>query len=250
LIKFCSYYFDENNLNFCTISNYEGSKLSDIIEENSKINNRMEYGEVIMFFAQLVLAVEYLHVRNIFHSFINISEIYITDAKTLKLGGFYFCEKLSSYNDIGKIDRILYYDCPEYPNIGFRYDIWCMGCVFYDTSQSSLTNGKISQYSDLSKTFTNDDDDNVYHMSTVNNNSNLTDVMAMDSDSNTETIISSSNIVTRSKRVIKLAKEFRTFKSFFRSLTNADPTRRPKISDIFESSELMNHELKVAVEQM
>ena len=166
------------------------------------------------------------------------------------MGGFYFCEKLSSYNDTGKIDRILYYDCPEYPNIGFRYDIWCMGCVFYDISQSSLTNGKISQYSDLSKTFTNDDNNNnnVYHMSTMNND--LNDVMAIDSDSNTETIISSSNIVTRSKRVIKLAKEFRTFKSFFRSLTNADPIKRPKISDIFNSSELMNHELKVAVEQM
>ena len=55
------------------------------------------------------------------------------------------------------------------PDGAFRYDIWCMGCVFYDISQSSLTNGKISQYSDLSKTFTNDYD-NVHHLSTINSN--------------------------------------------------------------------------------
>ena len=50
--------------------------------------------------------------------------IYI-QKKKLKLGGFFFCEKLNSPNDISKQpNRIIGYDAPELPNIGIKYDIW------------------------------------------------------------------------------------------------------------------------------
>ena len=53
----------------------------------------------------------------------NFRELYVSN-KRLKLGGFYFCELLTRENDIGTADRIIPYPCPEYPDIGFKYDIW------------------------------------------------------------------------------------------------------------------------------
>lgn len=65
------------------------------------------------------------------------SEIYVKGRK-LKLGGFYFCEERpfcepNSDNRYFRIDRVLYYECPEAESeIDFKYDVWSIGCVLYE----------------------------------------------------------------------------------------------------------------------
>jgi serine/threonine protein kinase len=45
--------------------------LNKILEEQTKLGDQLEYGDISCFFAQLLLAVDFLHAKNIFHSFIN-----------------------------------------------------------------------------------------------------------------------------------------------------------------------------------
>lgn len=49
----------------------KGERLSVILMEQTLMKAQMDYGTVSSYFAQLVLAVQYLHGKNIFHSNIN-----------------------------------------------------------------------------------------------------------------------------------------------------------------------------------
>ncbi len=96
-----------------------------------------------------MIAINFLHSKNILHSFIKIrfiknfnmfflktfykyifilflkSEIFIINNE-LKLGGFYFSEKLKSQNDLRRrdtMDMLIDSDCPD-KEIGLKYDVW------------------------------------------------------------------------------------------------------------------------------
>lgn len=71
LVKLISYSYDDIDASICTISEYDGEKLSEIINQQLIIQAPFDYGLVGSYLAQLVLAVDYLHERNIFHSYIN-----------------------------------------------------------------------------------------------------------------------------------------------------------------------------------
>lgn len=124
----------------------QNKSLDKILE----INKNLGYSSVSSILCQLLTAVNYLHDKNILHSFINTQTIYLQN-NDLKLGGFYFCEKLESKDASGKIERILEYPeaniikCPEYPIIGLKYDVWCIGRVLFElTGASDETKGTIN----------------------------------------------------------------------------------------------------------
>lgn len=58
-------------------------------------------------------------------------EIYISNGIKLSLGGLFFCEELNN-NSYKNNTTYLHYACPETHKINFKYDVWSIGCVFYE----------------------------------------------------------------------------------------------------------------------
>ncbi len=69
LVKFVEFY-EEKNV-FCTVIEFEGLKLTQFLEEQSELKVELYSSTVSHLFGQLVYAVDFLHEKNIIHSYIN-----------------------------------------------------------------------------------------------------------------------------------------------------------------------------------
>ena len=69
LVKFLEFY-EEKNV-FCSVIEAEGLKLSEVFDEQSKLGVQLFSDNVFDLFGQLIFAVDFLHEKNIIHTYIN-----------------------------------------------------------------------------------------------------------------------------------------------------------------------------------
>jgi serine/threonine protein kinase len=118
-----------------TISDYEEYILEKIFVKNKETFQPYEIGEYLY---QIVKTIDELHELNIFHSYLNTSNIFLQNRTIIKIGGFELSETLSSKDAISdesiRLKRPLHYNCSddEKQNLGLKYDIWCIGLIFYE----------------------------------------------------------------------------------------------------------------------
>ncbi|XP_071536975.1 uncharacterized protein [Panulirus ornatus] len=94
--------------------------------------------QIIRWFIQITMALQYLHLHNILHRDLKTQNIFLTRSGLIKLGDFGIARILGSSIDMATtMIGTPYYMSPEiYAGLPYNYksDVWALGCCLYELS--------------------------------------------------------------------------------------------------------------------
>lgn len=104
--------------------------------KKKKQKGRFTEDEILNWFIQIAIALEYIHGRKVIHRDIKTSNIFLTGNGTVKLGDFGISKVLENTNEAAMtVVGTPYYMSPEvWENrpYTFKSDVWALGCVLYE----------------------------------------------------------------------------------------------------------------------
>eukprot|EP00058_Branchiostoma_floridae_P017313 XP_002602801.1 hypothetical protein BRAFLDRAFT_227132 [Branchiostoma floridae] len=96
----------------------------------------LEEEQVVEWFVQITMALQYLHERNILHRDLKTQNIFLTKTKIIKVGDLGIARVLDSSSDMATtLIGTPYYMSPElFSNKPYNHksDIWALGCCVYE----------------------------------------------------------------------------------------------------------------------
>lgn len=114
----------------------ECGDLASAIKEKKKAGGTFTEEEILNWFIQICIALEYIHGRKILHRDIKSQNIFLTSNGTVKLGDFGISKLLESTNEAAMtVVGTPYYMSPEVCEnkpYTFKSDVWALGCVLYE----------------------------------------------------------------------------------------------------------------------
>ena len=137
----CSYhdsFVDKPTNQLCVVMTFcPGGDLHARIKSHKKRRKQISEADVVKWFAQLCLALVYIHERHsVIHRDIKSQNIFLMDDDSIKLGDFGVSRVLDKPTDLAKTCvGTPFYMCPElmrkqrYSN---KADMWALGCVLYE----------------------------------------------------------------------------------------------------------------------
>ena len=137
----CSYhdsFVDKPTNQLCVVMTFcPGGDLHARIKSHKKRRKQISEADVVKWFAQLCLALVYIHERHsVIHRDIKSQNIFLMDDDSIKLGDFGVSRVLDKPTDLAKTCvGSPFYMCPElmrkqrYSN---KADMWALGCVLYE----------------------------------------------------------------------------------------------------------------------
>ncbi|NXG32919.1 NEK11 kinase, partial [Dromaius novaehollandiae] len=134
IVKFYASFVERDS--FCIITEYcEGGDLDFKIQEYKESGNIFTQRQIIEWFIQLLLGVNYMHERRILHRDLKAKNIFLKD-NFLKIGDFgVSCLLMGSCDLATTFTGTPYYMSPEalkHQGYNTKSDIWSLGCILYE----------------------------------------------------------------------------------------------------------------------
>ncbi|NWU83589.1 NEK11 kinase, partial [Onychorhynchus coronatus] len=134
IVKFYASFVEHDS--FCIITEYcEGGDLDFKIQEYKDSGKIFTQSQVIDWFIQLLLGVNYMHERRILHRDLKAKNIFLKD-NLLKIGDFgVSCLLMGSCDLATTFTGTPYYMSPEvlkHQGYNTKSDIWSLGCILYE----------------------------------------------------------------------------------------------------------------------
>uniref|UniRef100_A0A8C8RSK4 Serine/threonine-protein kinase Nek11 n=1 Tax=Pelusios castaneus TaxID=367368 RepID=A0A8C8RSK4_9SAUR len=134
IVKFYSSFVERES--FCIITEYcEGRDLDCKIQEYKESGKIFTENEIIEWFIQLLLGVNYMHERRILHRDLKTKNIFLKN-NLLKIGDFGVSRLLMGSCDLATtFIGTPYYMSPEalkHQGYNTKSDIWSLGCILYE----------------------------------------------------------------------------------------------------------------------
>ncbi|NXU37516.1 NEK11 kinase, partial [Drymodes brunneopygia] len=134
IVKFYASFVERDS--FCIITEYcEGGDLDFKIQEYKDSGKMFTQSQVVDWFIQLLLGVNYMHERRILHRDLKAKNIFLKD-NLLKIGDFgVSCLLMGSCDLATTFTGTPYYMSPEvlkHQGYNTKSDIWSLGCILYE----------------------------------------------------------------------------------------------------------------------
>ncbi|NXB88524.1 NEK11 kinase, partial [Vidua chalybeata] len=134
IVKFYASFVERDS--FCIITEYcEGGDLDFKIQEYKDSGKMFTQSQIIDWFIQLLLGVNYMHERRILHRDLKAKNIFLKD-NLLKIGDFgVSCLLMGSCDLATTFTGTPYYMSPEvlkHQGYNTKSDIWSLGCILYE----------------------------------------------------------------------------------------------------------------------
>lgn len=118
-------------MNFC-----EGGDLYTKLKAQSKEGKILEETQVVEWFVQIAMALQYMHERNVLHRDLKTQNIFLTKSKIIKVGDLGIARVLETSSDMATtLIGTPYYMSPElFSNKPYNHksDVWALGCCLYE----------------------------------------------------------------------------------------------------------------------
>ncbi|XP_036617841.1 serine/threonine-protein kinase Nek11 [Trichosurus vulpecula] len=134
IVKFHASFVERDN--FCIITEYcEGRDLDCKIQEYKEAGNTFPENQIMEWFIQLLLGVDYMHERRILHRDLKAKNIFLKN-NLLKIGDFGVSRLLMGSCDLATtFTGTPYYMSPEalkHQGYDTKSDIWSLACILYE----------------------------------------------------------------------------------------------------------------------
>eukprot|EP00898_Chlorokybus_atmophyticus_P001405 jgi/Chlat1/2265/Chrsp17S02573 len=133
-------FLDEDN-NLCIVMEHcNGGDLATLMEKRFEADERFPEAQVVQWFAQLALALEYMHKQGVLHRDLKSENVFLRDIGDgrviAQLGDFGIARLLDGPTDLARtFVGTPYYMSPEIflgEPYSFKSDVWAIGCVMYE----------------------------------------------------------------------------------------------------------------------
>ncbi|XP_062070765.1 serine/threonine-protein kinase Nek11 [Lepus europaeus] len=134
IVKFYASFVEQGN--FCIITEYcEGGDLDYKIQEYKEAGNIFPENQIMEWFIQLLLGVDYMHERRILHRDLKSKNIFLKNNR-LKIGDFGVSRLLMGSCDLATtLTGTPHYMSPEalkHQGYDTKSDIWSLACILYE----------------------------------------------------------------------------------------------------------------------
>mmetsp|Transcript_50255 Transcript_50255/g.129370 ORF Transcript_50255/g.129370 Transcript_50255/m.129370 type:complete len:470 (-) Transcript_50255:258-1667(-) len=136
IVEYHEFFIDDEDL--CIVMAYcEGGDLYSVIQEKMKSKDLFKEEEILNWFVQLALALQYMHSKRMLHRDLKSQNIFLTkNRKVIKLGDFGIARKLQETLEMAQtcVGTPFYMSpelCQNRP-YSYKSDVWALGCVLYE----------------------------------------------------------------------------------------------------------------------
>lgn len=138
IVAYQTSFFDKEMEHLLILQDYcDGGTLDDKIIETARKNEHFPEEQIIKWFFQITMAVEYMHSKKILHRDLKTQNVFTTKTgKTCKLGDFGIAKILDTTIDVAKtcVGTPMYLApemCQDIP-YSSKADVWALGCLLHE----------------------------------------------------------------------------------------------------------------------